>query len=262
MTDLHPAAHEGYGQAAAIYARGRPGFPPEALHWLQRDLALGPGKLAVELGAGTGKFTSVLTRTGANVVAVEPVPAMLAQLAAGQPGVKTLRASAQNLPLRSESADAVICAQSFHWFATAASLAEIHRVLKPGGTLGLIWNVRDTSIDWVMQLTRILDPHEGDAPRYDHGEWQAVFPARGFGPFQEKSVPHLHTGSAETVIVDRIASVSFVAAMPEGERRALLEQVRALIAGTPGIAGQGPISMPYVTKMFWCRATGLDQAGR
>jgi SAM-dependent methyltransferase len=254
MSDLHRAATEGYGQGAAIYARGRPSFPPEALDWLLRDLALGPGKRVVEIGAGTGKFTSVLTRTAADVVAVEPVAAMLAQLVVEQPSVRTLRASAQQLPLASASADAVICAQSFHWFATSTALAEIHRVLKPGGALGLIWNVRDTSIDWVAQLTRIMEPHEGDAPRYDDGEWRAVFPAPGFGPLREKSVQHLHTGSAERVIVDRIASVSFIAAMPDADRRALLEQVRALVADTPGIAGEDTVSMPYVTRMFWCRA--------
>ena len=131
----------------------------------------------------------MLLQTDAEIVAVEPVAAMLALLTADQPAVNSLRASAQNLPLSTASVDAVICAQSFHWFATGAAVAEIHRVLKPGGMLGLIWNVRDRSVAWVEGLTQILDRYEGDAPRYDDGEWRSVFPAPGFEPFQEEASP-------------------------------------------------------------------------
>jgi SAM-dependent methyltransferase len=254
VTEVHPIAAAGYGQAAQVYARGRPGFPPQALDWLKHELLLGPGRFALELGAGTGKFTPLLTQTGAEVVAVEPVAAMLALLGAGQPAVKTLRATAADLPLAASSVDAVICAQSFHWFATPAAISEIRRVLKPGGMLGLIWNVRDRSVSWVEELTRIMNRYEGDAPRYDDGEWRNVFPAPGFGPLREKSLPHAHTGEAERVIVDRVASVSFIAALPVATRQTVLDEVRTLIAGTPGLAGQSIVSMPYVTIMTSCQA--------
>ncbi|MCI3953580.1 MAG: Methyltransferase, partial [Burkholderiales bacterium] len=136
---------------------------------------------------------------------------------------------------------------------TAESLAEIRRVSKPGARLGLIWNVRDASVDWVAALEKIVAPHEGAAPRYYDGEWRSAFPAQGFGSFQEKSVTHAHTGSTEQVIVDRIASVSFIAALPEQTRQSVLHQVRALIAATPALAATSDVSMPYVTKMYWCK---------
>ena len=163
MTDVHPIATGGYGRSADSYVRGRPDYPPAALDWLRSDLGLGPGQTALELGSGTGKFTRLLVETGADIAAVEPVAAMLDELRRSLPAVTALQGTAQRIPAADASADAVICAQAFHWFASADSLAEIHRVLKPGGMLGLIWNVRDQSVGWVAELTRIMAPYEGDA---------------------------------------------------------------------------------------------------
>jgi ubiquinone/menaquinone biosynthesis C-methylase UbiE len=252
MRDLHPTAAKGFGNDAQIYSRGRPGFPRQALDWLVGDLRVGPGSIVVELGAGTGKFTKVLCETGAYVVAIEPVSAMLAQLAADQPEVRILRASAQNIPVASESIDAVVCAQSFHWFAIDSVVDEIRRVLKPGGVLGLIWNVRDASVGWVAELEQLVSRHEGNAPRYAGGEWRSVFPAKEFGPLEEAVASHGHRGSAEQVIVDRTASVSFVAALSEDERASLLAEIRSLISRTAGLC-KPIVTMPYVTNMYWCR---------
>jgi SAM-dependent methyltransferase len=244
---LHPLAAKGFGAATDVYVRGRPDFPRESLDWLRDDLALGPGMTAVDLGAGTGKFTRLLLRTGAQVVAVEPVAAMRDRLHRDLPAVAALAGRAQQIPLHSECAHAVICAQAFHWFASAESLREIRRVLKPGGVLGLIWNVRDESVPWVAELTRILAPHEGDAPRYYKDEWRRVFPARGFGELNERTFFHEHVGPSEDVIVDRIASVSFIAALDETARNAVLEQVRGLIAATPELV-EAEVRVPYLTR--------------
>jgi SAM-dependent methyltransferase len=253
MSEVHPAAAAGFDRGADAYVRGRPDFPAAAVGWLRDDLALRAGKTAIELGAGTGKFTRLLVETGADVIAAEPSVAMLERLCRELPGVTALRARAEAIPLADASADAVICAQAFHWFASAASLAEIHRVLRPGGVLGLIWNVRDESVTWVRKLTDIMAPHEGDAPRYYHGEWRSVFPAPGFGPLQERTFPHEHVGPPERVIVDRIASVSFIAALDETARMKVLEQVRALIDSTVSLAGHPEVHMPYQTRSYWCR---------
>jgi SAM-dependent methyltransferase len=254
MSDVLPAAAAGFSRNTSAYVRGRPDFPPAALGWLRDDLGLGRGKTAIDLGAGTGKFTRPMVQTGADILAIEPSRPMLVRLAEGLPGISALRGSAQAIPLADASADAVICAQAFHWFATRTALAEIRRVLKPGGHLGLIWNVRDSSVPWVRGLTTILAPHEGDAPRYDHGEWRQVFPAEGFGPLRQRSFPHVHVGPPEQVIVDRVASVSFIAALPGQTRAGVLAQVRALIAATPELADRGSVEFPYVTHAYWCRA--------
>jgi SAM-dependent methyltransferase len=251
---VHPTATEGYSRAAEIYSRGRPDFPPQALAWLRTDLGMRAGMTAVEIGAGTGKFTRQLAATGALVVALDPVSEMLSRLAVDLPDVVALRGQADSLPLASGVCDAVLCAQSFHWFATRAALAQMRRVLRPGGVLGLIWNVRDPTVDWVTRLTQIMAPFEGDAPRYDHGEWRSVFPARGFGTLHESSFAHAHAGAPEQVIADRVASVSFIAALDAPARVRVLDQVRALIAATPALAGRDSVEFPYVTRVYWCRA--------
>jgi len=253
MSDIHHSAADGYTVVATSYARGRPDYPPQVEDWLRDDLALGKGKVVLDLGAGTGKFLTYLRNTEATVVAVEPVPAMLSQLVKLHPGVEVRQGSAERIPLADASVDAVVCAQSFHWFANINALSEIRRILRRSGVLGLIWNIRDERVAWVAGLRAILDPHEGDAPRYYTQMWRRVFPATGFGPFSERQFPHGHRGSPEHVIVDRVISTSFIAALPATERDRVAAEVRKLIANVPDLAGRKEVTMPYVTAAFSCQ---------
>jgi SAM-dependent methyltransferase len=249
---LHHAAAQGFAAGAATYEKGRPDFPRGVTGWLSGALGLGPGKVAVDLGAGTGKFTPRLLETRAEVIAVEPVAAMRDRLVARLPAVRALEGTAEAIPLADGSVDAVICAQAFHWFASSAALAEIHRVLRPGGSLGLIWNVRDESVPWVAAITDIIRPYEGDAPRYASGAWRLLFPADGFSPLDEVHFANPHVGPAEAVIVDRTLSISFIAALPAEEREAVATEVRALIAATPDLASRDTVAFPYDTAAFSC----------
>ena len=189
------AAAEGYQANADRYVKGRPDYPPEIAAWLRDVIGLHAGMTVIDLGAGTGKFTPRLLETGAQVIAVEPVPQMLEKLSAALPQVKTLAGTADAIPLPDESVDAVVCAQSFHWFATPQALAEIQRILKPGGKLGLVWNMRDARVGWVRKLNQIVDSHEGDAPRFYTGEWRKLFPFKGFEPLQEQVFMLGHRGA-------------------------------------------------------------------
>ncbi|HXP95602.1 MAG TPA: class I SAM-dependent methyltransferase [Telmatospirillum sp.] len=256
MQDVHHGAADGFTAGAATYAQGRPDYPLDVDHWLRNDLALGPGKTVLDLGAGTGKFIPRLRTTGAAVIAVDPVRAMLDQLTGLNPDIEAKEGSANAIPLADNAVDAVVCAQAFHWFANRDALAEIRRVLKPSGALGLIWNVRDERVGWVAALSDLMGPFEGDTPRYHTGEWRRLFPADGFSPLLERHFPHGHTGAAERVIVDRILSVSFIAALPPADQAALVTKIRTLIATSPDLAGQDIVTFPYVTAAFHCRKTG------
>ncbi len=248
---VHRSAAEGFSAKADNYVRGRPDYPEAIVGWLRDRLHLGADKAVVDLGAGTGKFTAYLVKTGARVIAVEPVREMRAKIEQTLTTVVTLDGTATAIPLPDDSVDAVTCAQAFHWFATNEALTEIHRVLKPGGRFGLIWNIRDDSVDWSANLTEIITPYEGDAPRFAKGTWRKVFPFDGLSALQEDRFPHHHTGSPENVIIDRIRSTSFIAALPADEEAKVVEKLRALIATTPALAGRDVISMPYSTAAYW-----------
>jgi len=252
MADVHPSAAVGYSTNAEVYVKGRPDYPQEVDQWLRLRLGLREGKSVLDLGAGTGKFSKRLSSTGARVTALDPVAAMLEQLSKEQPGIETKLGSAESMPLESNSLNTVVCAQSFHWFATAAALAEIRRVLKPGGQLGLIWNVRDESVGWVAALTKLIAPFEGDTPRYRTQEWRSVFPAEGFSQLHEERFLNEHVGPSEQVIIDRILSVSFIAALGGEERSIVESQLRQMIDSTPELAGRASIKFPYETVTFSC----------
>jgi len=254
MSDaVNPIAGTGFARGAGVYATGRPGYPAAVTDWLRDRLGIGVGSVVAEVGAGTGKFTALLADIGADVIAVDPVPEMLAELCAALPQVRTLVAAADALPLADASVDAVVCATAFHWFASREVVAEFHRVLRPGGTLGLIWNVRDTGIPWVAALSELTNRYQGDAPRESEAAWRASFPAPGFGPLHETRMRHEHRGAPEDVIVGRTLSTSFIAALPDAIQAEVVAQVHALIARTPELAGRAETAFPYITTAYDCR---------
>jgi len=116
--------------------------------------------------------------------------------------------------------------------------------------------VRDESVAWVAALKAIFDAHEGDAPRYHTQAWRWAFPAAGFGPLCERRFPKGHTGLPEHIIIDRVLSTSFIAALQAAERQRVAAQVRQLIAATAELAGKAEVTMPYVTAAFTCQRVG------
>lgn len=250
MSSIHQAALKGYTASAETYVAGRPDYPVEAEAWLRDSVGLGPGKTVLDLGSGTGKFLPYLRRTGVTLLAVEPVDAMRAIIERDNGDVRAMKGTATAIPLENAAVDAVICAQSFHWFGGKEAVAEIRRVLKPGGVLGLIWNVRDESVPWVAALSEIIDPFEQETPRYRSGDWRRAFPADGFGFVEERHAQNHHVGSPERVIIDRTLSISFIAALPADERAEVERKVRSLIAATPELADAGEVAFAYDTAMF------------
>jgi SAM-dependent methyltransferase len=233
---VDPLASEGFGRSATAYARARPSYPEAAVDWLCSQLALAPGRSVVDVAAGTGKLTAALVGSGARVLAVEPVAEMRAQLVEAAPDAEALEGTAEALPLAGRSVDAVTAGQAFCWFDPPRALAEFHRVLRPAGRLGLIWNLWDLDDPLQAELDAIVSTALGPDPAITHDttasfqgvEWRALIPATElFGPVEERRFTHIQRLPARS-LRDRIASVSFVAAAAEPVREAVLGRVDEL----------------------------------
>lgn len=245
------AAASGFSVGADDYERGRPSYPDDVVEVLCRELGVGPGRRVLDLAAGTGKLTRLLTATGADVVAVEPVEEMRAHLVATAPGVEVLDGTAEAIPLPDRSVDAVTVAQAFHWFDLEPALAEIARVLRPGGGLGLVWNERDDTVGWVAELSRMIRwdrRGEHRVPYTIERDWTAEIEAvdSPFGSVGEHRTTHRQPVDADTLVA-RVLSTSYLASLPDEERDALAVDVRALVADL------GPtFDLPYRTVAYWC----------
>jgi SAM-dependent methyltransferase len=249
---LHPAVR-GFQRRAATYERGRPDYPRAAIRCVVRELGLGPGTTVVELGSGTGKFTRGLGPSGAAIVAVEPTEGMRREFVRRLPHVLVVPGQGEAIPLPDRFADAVVVAQAFHWFRARPALREIARVLRPGGGLALLWNVRDEAVPWVRRLTELLDRYGEAIPRAREGRWRRAFDrAAPFGPLRLRSFRHVQRAAPAT-IVERVWSVSVIGLLTPARQRAVAREVRAILASDPATRGRPIVTLPYRTEVYWCR---------
>jgi SAM-dependent methyltransferase len=234
----------GFESGSDVYERARPSYPTEAVDLLAATTGVGPGRRILDLAAGTGKFTRLLHGRGVECVAAEPSPSMREVFARVVPGVPLVGATAERIPLGDATVDAVVVAQAFHWFEPDVALAEIDRVLRPGGWLALVWNERDESDPMVAELVGI-SKWDVSAPYPIGMDFGAVVDRSGrFGTVQRTQLPFVQQLDLES-FVEQVASRSYVQVLPEPERRDLLDQVEAFGAGLPQ-----PIAMPYITDLF------------
>jgi ubiquinone/menaquinone biosynthesis C-methylase UbiE len=197
----------------------------------------------IDLAAGTGKLTRMLLGTGAALVAVEPVAEMRALIE----GVEAFDGRADAMPFPEGWADAVTVGQAFHWFANEESLREIHRVLKPAGALGLIWNLRDLDDPLQRTIEELISSLAARlAERHEAGTWRAALErSELFGALEEASFPSEQRLDADGLVA-RFLSMSYVATAPEATQRELERKLREL-------AGGEVVRLPYVTRSFVTR---------
>jgi SAM-dependent methyltransferase len=242
-----------FGAAALKYAEHRPGYSPEAVRWA---LEPAPGLRVLDLGAGTGKLTTALAALGAEVIAVEPDPAMLAALRRALPTVRSLTGSAEAIPLPDGSVDAVLAGNALHWFNMDVAGPEIARVLVPGGILAGLWNIFDDRVDWVAQLAQVGGRWAIGA-RDTLSRWRletshAHLPNSGsaahFGSPDQAEFPHGQRRTADSLVAT-FATKAGVLVMPEQEREVTLDRIRAFLA-TRSETAVGDFTLPMMTGVL------------
>ncbi|QLQ35843.1 class I SAM-dependent methyltransferase [Micromonospora robiginosa] len=245
-----------FGAAATAYAEHRPDYARDAVRWA---LEAAPGRRVLDLGAGTGKLTATLGTVGADVTAVEPDPAMLAELRRALPDTRALPGSAEAIPLPDATVDAVLAGNAMHWFDMAVAGPEIARVLAPGGVLAGLWNVLDDRVDWVAGLAEV----SGSAavgPRDTPAGWRVETarmhlprngaPARFEGP-EQAEFRHGQRRTADSLVAT-LATRAGMLVMPEPERAAALDRIRAFLASRPETA-HGEFTLPMLTCVLRVR---------
>jgi SAM-dependent methyltransferase len=234
----------GFETASDVYERARPGYPDDGVAALAAQSAVGPGSRVLDVAAGTGKLTRQLLALGAVCVAVEPSASMRAVFRRVVPGAPVTAGTAEELPLATGSMDAVVVAQAFHWFDSPRALDDIARVLRPGGSLALIWNERDESDPVMAELVTISrwDRHQPYPLGMDFAP--LIDASCRFGPVTRTRFPFVQVVD-RTAFVEQVASRSYVQVLGETERAAFLSEVADFAARLPE-----PISLPYLTDLF------------
>ena len=247
-----------FGAAASAYAEHRPGYAEAAVRWAVDPVRDRRPVRVADLGAGTGKLTATLVSLGAEVIAVEPDPRMLAELRRAMPAARSVPGSAEEIPLPDASLDAVLAGQAMHWFDMDRALPEIARVLTPGGVLAGLWNVDDDRVGWVaglaeiskrqssVTLTRWRDSAAKSRQEQLLGEHSDLFAAAEVGEFGH--------GQARTVdsLLATISTHSHLLVMDEAERAGLLARVGDFLRSQPETA-HGEFTLPMVTVALRAR---------
>jgi SAM-dependent methyltransferase len=201
-----------------------------------------------DAGAGTGKLTGVLLAAGHDVVAIDPDAQMLESLSARFPGIPALIGTGESLPLDDASVDAVTFGQAWHWVDPPRASVEAARVLRPGGALGLFWNLRDESVDWVHELSQVMHPSPAETMIAESG----VVVTEPFGELEHVTFDWVNEFDVEG-LVDLAASRSYVITETPRRRTEILDGVRALAERVAN--AEGIVAMPYRTHVYRAYST-------
>lgn len=234
-----------FGSEARAYESGRPDYPVEAVAWMLEPARAGGRRPRVaDVGAGTGKLTRVVAALGAEAIAVDPDAAMLSVLHTAVPGIPTFIGTAEQLPLPDASVDAVVLGQAWHWVDVDAASAEAARVLRPGGVLGLIWNLRDETVPWVSRMTEIMHGSNAEVMLAEGGPRVAEPFAAPEASQWRWSRPITRAG-----LLDMAHSRSYIITATPPERDRIDAGLSSLFDGI-GAVGDAVIDLPYVTKAY------------
>jgi len=253
-TSLSPATN--YDKAAPHYEQGRPEYPETAIRTLLTGVEYSPEMQICDLAAGTGKLSKAILafHNNAHIVAIEPSEKMCQEFTRQLPDITIKQASATAIPLPDASVDILLVGTAFHWFCNEQALHEISRVLKPGGKLGLIWNIFDTRVPWVKEIRKLIQNYHSKTtvPSHDSAKWQKVFDTtnKSFSGLHHVTMTYTYQGSLQN-ITNRILSHGKVSNMADDKREELLQKVQRI--AQQQLDAHNNITIPYRVEIYWTK---------
>lgn len=232
----------------SLYDAVRPSYPDAALNYFVATFGLDQSTHVLDLGAGSGIFSRQLRPFVGRVTAVEPSASMRESFRSAHTDMEILDGSDISIPIDDDSVDAVFVAQAFHWFDAPRALNEIHRVLVPHGALGLIWNERDETVEWVSALSHAM---QWDTRQpYEVGkDFTGTISSGPFTKVERAFFKHSQVLTRDG-LVQRVLTTSYISTMEQDERDRLIASVE-VVADTL----VEPIVLPYVTTAYTARAS-------
>ncbi len=240
--DLEATRARSFGQVAERYDAFRPPMPAELGHWL----GITTGTPVLDVAAGTGLATRTWVGLGAQVTAVEPDPAMAAQLRRGSPSLLVHEAVAEDLPLPDASFEVLTICSAWHWCDPTRAGAEAARVLVDGGTLGIAWNGFDRSVEWVAELAALREPSGEPSPSARHHlDDDHVPPSLPFLDSASTEIPWIWTRTLEEIL-ELMGTFSGVLVVDRTEYDRIRVEAQALLEHHA--SSEGTIALPMSAR--------------
>ncbi|HET6792239.1 MAG TPA: class I SAM-dependent methyltransferase [Actinomycetota bacterium] len=224
---------------ALDYDELRPEYAPEAVTWVAERVGIAPSSRVVDLAAGTGRLSGRFLQVGVDLIAVEPASNMRAVLEERFPSVHAIVATAESTPFDDGTIDLVVVGNAFHHFDRDAAMAEIRRILRPGGALALFWawpaDEEQRQIPGMRAIYEAVDgTHAEAAIMAAHRSWaEPPSTVDGFDPFERREFSATHVLPAAR-LADLYATFSDVVSLPSPTRTWLLDRIRQLSRELPG----------------------------
>lgn len=239
------------------YEKSRPEYSRYSIDLIAKSFSLNLNTKILELGAGTGKFTSTLVNEGLLPVVTDWCPRMLSVLHDKYPHLKTVVADACNIPLKAATFDVVMVAQAFHWFATTDALKEIKRVLKPGAYLVLVFQERVENSEWIKEFHKILYSYPYDVrARFELGAWKKAFTEQNYFDCLKHESFAYNQNIAKEDLLHRALGMSFLTALPNVKRESAIQRIKMLCDTHIELKEKKIVEFSYKTHVYWaCSVT-------
>ena len=244
-----------FEDSVADYDANRPSYPEPLYDLLIDRCRLDAHSVIVDVGAGTGKGSAPLLASGFRVIAIDAGERMLARTLADERSLRVV-AGAPDLPLATATADVIVCAQSFHWFATEETLGEFARIIRPGGRLALFWNTRRSEPrhqELYEELILKYNPEHDCA--YRDKDWSGLIEQGGrFRMLERASYEHSQAMSVQSW-QGLARSTSYIRCIGDSKLAAFERELGGLMASQPG-----PLDIHYRTDLWLAvrQGTGED----